>query len=183
MMTADLDGDGEKEQVVLVNWLTGKTDVATAIDVILAAYGGPEEPGPPLWVRSVLDETGGPCHHGELGAADIEGDGASEFMVTYGTSSGPDHTRRSGELFRWEKGTARLVWTGTMELDTSRDPETPAAEREVYRRTIDLARTLGSRGRTLYFTKEVRVAAGVELPEPRVLTESVVLPPRKDGSP
>jgi hypothetical protein len=181
LMTADVDGDGDKEQVVLVNWVSGKKDVREAFDILLAIYRSPEDPGPPLWTRSVLEESGGPCHHGDLALADIEGNGASEIWVTYGASGREEAREKRGELYRWETGGARLIWAGVLERDNTRDPETPDSEKEMFKRQPDLAKTLGARGRSIFFEKTVRVAAGVELPTPRVIAESAPLPPRRDG--
>lgn len=183
LMTADLDGDGDKEQVVLVNWLTGKKDVERAFDILLAVYRSPEDPGPPLWTRSVLATSGGPCHHGDLGLADLEGNGASEMWVTYDASPREEARERRGELYRWETGEARLIWAGVLERDNTRDPQTPDTEKEAFKRQADLAKTLGARGKSIFFEKTVRVAAGVELPTPRVIAESAPLPPRRDGNP
>lgn len=181
LLSADLDGDGIQEQVVLVNRLTGKREEATALDVLIGIYRDSGNEAPPLWSRSILRATGGPCHGGEVILVDLEGNGPPELLLSYSVSVDSTRRERHGELFRWEGGTARMVWSGILELDTSRDEGTPPAERTRFKRELDLPRTLAARGRTLFLTKQILVAAGVELPSARTIGESAALPPRNRG--
>jgi hypothetical protein len=181
LLSADLDGDGVQEQVVLVNRLTGKREKAAAMDVLLGIYRGSGDEARLLWSRSILQATGGPCHGGEVTLADLEGNGPPELLLSYSVTMDPARYQRRGELFRWEDGTVRMVWQGVLALDTSRDEGTPPAERTRFERELDLSRTLASRGRTLFLSKRIHVAAGVELPTPRTIEESAPLPPRNGG--
>jgi hypothetical protein len=181
LLSTDLDGDGAQEQVVLVNRLTGQRERTAAMDVLLGIYRGSGDEGALLWSRSILRATGGPCHGGEVTLVDLEGNGPPELFLSYSVSAAPDRYQRRGELFRWENGAVRKVWSGILALDTSRDETTPPAERTRFERELDLPRTLASRGRTLFLTKRIHVAAGMELPTPRTIGESAPLPPRHGG--
>ncbi len=172
----DLDGDGQREQLILVNALTGRADPRQATEVILAIArldeGG--QRGQLLWVRRVAQETDAPAHSADLMAVDLDGDGGSEILLTWDRSLRASARERWGEVYAVDElARPRRVWEGVWEINTSRDPETPAAERRWFQREVDFGATRRLAGRAILFRNKQRVIAGQPLKEAKITAERV----------
>jgi hypothetical protein len=170
---ADLDGDGRDETLLLVNALTGEQSAERAAEVVLGIYAAGEDTEL-LWVRQVMRETGRPAHDGEVSALDLDGDGASELILSWDVSVSKGVVERYAEIYSMGRPDApRKVWEGAWARDTRRSTETPSAERELFSREIDYSATRRAAGRAIVFRTTHRVIAGQTLDPPRVVTERV----------
>lgn len=176
IFSSDLDGNGVSEEVVLINRITGSRDIERTFDVQIGVYGADDAL---LWSESILETLGGPCYGAELTLVDLEGDGLNELVLTYLAADGPSRWEGRGVVYRWELGRAHRVWSGVLRLDNSRDQEVPPSERTAFRMELDIPKTIGARGRTLFFEKRMTMVAGVSLDAPRALVERFALPRRE----
>lgn len=178
--SADLDGDGVKEEVWLVNALTGKREPAEATEVILGVVSGRTPPegarAPLLYVRRISESTGAPAHTGELSAIDLDGDGGAELVVTWGRSVRPEVTERWGEVLAVDDPRSpRRVWDGAWKVDTTGAPGVPPSGQNRFSREIDYGATRSAAGVALVFRKTVHVAAGESFDPPRRSEERVAV--------
>ncbi|HHN75560.1 MAG TPA: hypothetical protein ENK10_10055 [Acidobacteria bacterium] len=173
-LRADLDGDGRREVLRLVNALTGADAVEKGSEVALAVYS--EDGKTLLWKRYVMQETGAPAHDGELTAADLDGDGGSELILSWDRSLVADRIDRWAEIYAVDDPRRpRRVWEGSWERDTRRDAATPQAEREWFQCDIDYGATRRLAGRAIVLLKKVRARGGVMLDPPQVSRSTVSL--------
>lgn len=176
--SSDLDGDRHPEGIVLVNALTGERDPARGSEVILAITA-PEvdgKPGKLLWARHVMRDSRQPAHDGEVTAVDLDGDGASELILTWDRSLTDKATDRWGEIYTVRDPLVpQRVWEGPWERDTRRDPTVREGDREWFRREIDFAATRKEAGRALVFKKKYTVIAGVALAAPKLVPERIAV--------
>ncbi len=173
---ADLDGDGKAEVILVVNALTGDSDPIRGSEVIFGVAEGVPAParGRLLWSRHVVAETGKAAHDGEIAAVDLDGDGKSELILTWDQSLSADRTERWGEIYVMsDLSRPRRVWEGSWERDTRSDPETPAAQREWFRRDIDYGATRRAAGQSIVFRKIQAMQGGVRIDPARVESEWV----------
>ncbi|RMG48473.1 MAG: hypothetical protein D6718_01685 [Acidobacteria bacterium] len=174
--TADLDRDGRPEGLILVNAMTGEQDPARASEVVVGITAPDEgdRRGALLWSRHVMSETGRPAHDGELTVVDLDGDGRQELILTWDRSLSPKRIDRWAEIYATEQlRQPRKIWEGAWERDTRRDPRTPAAEREWFRREIDYRATRKAAGRAVVFVKRIGMAAGKAVDPPKGVQERV----------
>jgi len=170
---ADLDGDGRPEGLLLVNSLTGSQQKARASEVVLGVYSEGDEGGL-LWVRHVMRDTGRPAHDGELMALDLDGDGASELILTWDSSLTAEKVERWAEIYTTsDTARPRKIWEGAWVRDTRRDPATGENARELFRREIDYAATRKAAGRAIVFRKVHRMIAGKTIDPAKTVTERV----------
>jgi hypothetical protein len=176
--SADLDGDGKPETLVIVTAMTSEKDPAKGTEVIVGVIEGkvPADKGALLWSRHLMAATGKPAHGGDLQAVDVDGDRRNELILTWDRSLTAEKVDRWGEIWVFDElARPRRVWEGQWELDTRQDPGTPVASREFMRRSIDYGATRKAAGRAIVFTKTFGMSAGRALAPPRVVTERVDL--------
>lgn len=201
----DLDRDGRFEALVLVNALTGEHQPERAAEVILGIIGSDDSDGAKaamvksqakkrkraadrnrgelLWVRHVMKDTGKPAHDGEITAFDLDGDGVTELMLSWDRSISSEQVDRWAEIYSVHDAQApRKVWEGVVEKDTRRDSQTPASQREHFRREIDFSATRAAIGRAIVFTKTHRMIAGKSVEPPRATSERFEMSLRALGS-
>ncbi len=173
---ADLDGNGSREVLILVNALTGHEAARSASEVFLAIAG--EDAGGTrgelFWVRRLAEATGEPAHDGEITVVDLDGDGGSEIIVTWDRSLSADAVDRWAEIFAVDTlSRPRRVWDGQWEIDTRRDPATPAPERQWLQRDIDYGATRRQAGKAILLRTKQRVLGGEMLDKPKLTLERV----------
>jgi hypothetical protein len=174
--SADLDGDGGPETLVIVTAMTREKDPAKGTEVIVGVIEGkvPAEKGALLWTRHLVAATGRPAHGGDLQAADIDGDRRNELILTWDRSLTAETVDRWGEIWVFDDlSHPRKVWEGQWELDTRKDPETPVGSREFMKRSIDYGATRKAAGRAIVFSKSYGMTAGRALNPPRLVAERV----------
>ena len=174
--SADLDGDGVPETLVIVTAITREKDPAKGTEVIVGVIEGkaPADKGALLWSRHLVAVTGRPAHGGDLQALDIDGDRRNELILTWDRSLSAEKVDRWGEVWVFDDlARPRRVWEGQWELDTRKDPDTPVASREFMKRTIDYGATRKAAGRAIVFSKSIGMTAGRALSPPRSVSERV----------
>lgn len=183
---ADLDGDGFKEQLWLVNALTGAREPAEATEVILGVVAGrgPEGERPDLlWSRHVSRETGRPAHHGELTALDLDGDAGAELILTWSRSLDEKVVERWAEIYAIDPPMRpRRVWEGIWRRDTTRKEGLPPDRQHRFTRQIDYGATRSAAGVAIVFEKIVHVAAGRKLDPPKRSQQRVAVQLRPSGA-
>ena len=171
----DLDGDGRREGVMLVEVLTGEKDPARATEVILGTWdAGAGEKGELLWSRCVTADTGQPAHDGEMEILDLDGDGQQEIVLSWDRGLRPGLVDRWAEI--WTVPDPRRpvrVWEGPWGRDTRLDEQTPPAKRSSFEREIDYGATRAAKGRGIVFRDTWRMIEGQALDPPRVTRERV----------
>ena len=174
--SADLDGDGVAETLVIVTAITREKDPAKGTEVIVGVIAGkvPADKGALLWSRHLVAVTGRPAHGGDLQALDIDGDRRNELILTWDRSLSAEKVDRWGEVWVFDDlARPRRVWEGQWELDTRKDPETPVGSREFMKRSIDYGATRKAAGRAIVFSKSYGMTAGRALNPPRLVAERV----------
>lgn len=172
-----LPGD-EKQVVAMTTFFTGKKDEARAVDVRLDVFRRDGERLASIYSRSFGDEGGGFVGRGEVQLIDLDLDGVNEIVVTWEDHRSPLVQRRAGEVILHDPDGFRSAWTGDIELDATRAArDVPPERRDRFRRELDVASTLKTRGVTLFFKKRVEAVAGDRLPQPKIVTEMFPLRP------
>jgi hypothetical protein len=183
---ADLDGDGVKEELWLVNALTGEREPSEATEVIFGIVAGARqgESRPELlFSRHVSAATGQPAHHGELMALDLDGDGGSEVLLTWSRSVDETVRERWAEIYAVDPPfQPRRVWEGHWLRDTSDRSDLPAEQQNHFEREIDYGATRAAAGVAIVFEKTVYVAAGQRLDPPRTTEQKIAVRLRPRGS-
>ncbi len=152
---ADVDGDHHPETLVLVNAMTGESDPARATEVILgiAAPDQGKSSGPLLWARHVARDTAAPAHDGEVEAVDLDGDGASEVVLSWDRALSDKGVDRWCEIYSVKDPIApRKVWEGPIERDARRDPKAKPEDRLWMRREFDYSATRKEAGKAIVFS-------------------------------
>ncbi|MCU0230983.1 MAG: hypothetical protein MUC67_06340 [Acidobacteria bacterium] len=174
--SADLDGDGKPETLVIVTAITSAKEPAKGTEVVVGVIDGraPADKGQLLWSRQIMAATGRPAHGGDVQAVDVDGDRRNELILTWDRSLSAEKVDRWGEIWVFDDLVRpRRVWEGQWEQDTRKDPDTPVASREFMKRTIDYGATRKAAGRAVVFQKSFGMTAGRALNPPRVVEERV----------
>lgn len=180
-LKSDVTDAPGKETVVLTEFLTGKSEEADAIDVILTVYENRQEGAVPTWGRDYLKEWGGPLAGGELSLVDLDGDGRNEIMVSMHHGDDPGRVNVEAEILWAVGGSFVRAWNGPIRVDTS-GADLPVERRERYTREIDFDRTTRTRGGMIFFNKKISMTAGVQIEPASVIGESFPLRARPSGS-
>lgn len=168
----------DKQVVALVTYLTGKRDDAGAVNVRLEIFNRDGEALESLYSRDYGKENGGYVGRGELELVDLDGDGASEIVVTYDNAKNRVVDERRGEVLLHEAGGFRSAWSGSMLYDATRAArELPVERRDRFTRKLDPAQTRRTHGASLVFVKTTIAVAGERLAEPKTATEVFPLRP------
>jgi hypothetical protein len=170
-----LPGD-DKQVVAVTTYFTGKKDEARGVNVRLDVYRRDAGALVSVYTRDFGVENGGYVGRGELELVDLDSDGVSEIVVTYDSSKEKLVRERRGEVIVRDPSAFRVAWAGAMELDaTQAVRDVPVERRDSFRRKLDLASTLKTRGITLFFTKTMIAVAGEKLPQPQSVQETFPL--------
>jgi hypothetical protein len=170
-----LPGDA-KQIVAMVTHFTGKKGEADAVDVRLEVYRRDGGALVSVYSRDYGRESGGFVGRGEIELLDLDGDGASEIVVSYDQLGSPLVQRRAGEVIVLDPSGFRVAWSGDLEYDATRAArDVPQDRRDRFVRTLDPTATMRTRGITLFMTKKVIAVAGERLPEPKVVRETFPL--------
>ena len=180
VLTAQVVPGPDKQVVALTTYFTGSKDKEDAVNVRLDVFTRRQGQLFTLYTRDYGDERAGGVGYGELQAIDLDRDRVNEIVVSFESFDDPLVEQRIGEVIVYGPAGFETVWSGPMKYDATREARrVPPERRDRYEREIDIAATLGSRGRTIYFTKEVIAIAGERLPEPKFVQEGF---PLKSGS-
>lgn len=176
VLTSRLTTGEEKFLVAAATYFPGKREKAEAVNVKMMVFRDLDGTLSPLYTRDFGQERGVHTAHGELQLVDLDGDGANEIIVSYETLADPLIRERRGEVIVYDGGSFHPAWEGVIEFDATRAARKVAAERrDHYKREIDIAATLKTRGRTLFFDKTVVAVAGQRLDAPSTVQESAPL--------
>ena len=168
--------DDEKQIVCLVAYLSGKKDKATAVNLKLAILRDGADGLRPVWEQDFGAKYGGFVGEGDLQLFDLDRDGLSEMIVTFDLFSEPLIRQRFGEVIVWEESSFETGWSGAFEYDATKAVrDLPVERRDRYKRELDYASTLRTRGVTLFFNKTMLAVAGERLAEPKVIEETFPL--------
>ena len=170
---------GETKQVVaVVTYMTGKKDKANAVNVAFEVYALSGETLTSIYSMDLGAENGGNVGQGNLEIVDLDGDGVAEIMVTCDDYGDALIEERTGRIFAYGPGGFDTIWDGAMKYDATRAArDVPEDRRDRYKREIDVAETLRTKGETLVMKKTVITVAGERLPEPKTIRESYPLHP------
>lgn len=178
---ADVDGDRHPETLILVNAMTGETDPARATEVILGV-AGPDQgkaPGLLLWARHVARDTARPAHDGEVEAVDLDGDGASEVVLSWDRSLSDKGVDRWCEIYSLKDPVApRKVWEGQIERDARREPQAKPEDKLWMRREFDYSATRKEAGKAIVFSTRRTLASDKPGNPPAVALERIEVPLR-----
>jgi hypothetical protein len=167
---------GAKQVVCVTTFLTGDRDKATAVNVRLDVLVRRDSELAPVYSRDLGQENGGYVGGGDVQLVDLDRDGLQEIIVSYDSYIDPLIEQRLAQVILHDAGGFQTAWAGPVAYDATRAArEIPAERRDRYRREFDLARTLGTRGRTLYVDKTVIAVAGERLAEPKTVQETFPL--------
>jgi len=169
---------GAKQQLVCVaTYFTGDRDPARAANVRVGVFDESGEELVPVYTRDLGEEHDGQVGNGDLQLLDLDRDGVNEMVITWDDFSDPLIDQRWAEVVMHDDGAGmHSAWTGHVEYDATRAArEIPAERRDRFKREIDIAATMRSRGRTLWMVKKVIAIAGERLPAPREVEESFPL--------
>ncbi len=176
---------GEAKQVVcLVTYMTGKSQKDSAVNVRLTVFRRQGEGDGTL--TKIFSNDYGATYGGLVGAGDLEvfdldRDGINEIIVSFDSYVDPLIQQRLGEVILWDEQNFRVGWAGPLEYDATRAARSlPPERRDQYVREINLPRTMGTKGVTLFFDKHMIAVAGEKLAEPKIVQESFPLR-RREG--
>ena len=170
-----LPGD-DKQIVCLVAYLSGNKQETAAVKLRLAVLETKDETYSVVWERDFSAAYEGHAGEGDLQLIDLDRDGQSEIVVSFDLFSDPLIRQRFGEVIVWDEGTFRTAWTGPLEYDATKAVrDVPVERRDRFKRELDVANTLRTRGVTLFFKKTIIAVAGERLDEPRVVEETFPL--------
>jgi hypothetical protein len=181
VLTARVVPGDDKQVVAVATYLTGKREQDDAVNVRLAVFRRGESGLAQVYSRDFGAEAGGGVSDGNLQLIDLDMDGVNEIITSYSSYENPLIDQRVGEVILYEEGGFRTGWSGPFEYDATRAArDVPVERRDRFRREIDFANTMRTRGITLFMTKSVIGVAGERLPEPKVLQETFPLRPARD---
>jgi hypothetical protein len=173
VVAANVLPGGDKQTVALVTYLTGRKDEAGAVNVRLAVFRRDGDTLIEAYARDYGEENGGHVGRAELELVDLNGDDMKEVVVSFEDFRDKLVSQRRTEVVTWERGTARVVWTGTTAYDATRAARgVPPERRDAYTRRLDTTASLRSRGESVVFEKKMTAVAGERLAEPRVTREA-----------
>jgi hypothetical protein len=175
VLSAKVLPGADKQVVAVTTYFTGSKGrddaVGVRLDVFARGQGLTR-----LYGREFGQETAGPVAAGELQLVDLDMDGVSEIIASYQTFKDPLIEQRVGEVILHDEAGFRTAWSGPLRYDATKAArEIPLERRDRYEREIDISRTLGTRGITLFCTKTVIAVAGERLPQPKVVQETFPL--------
>lgn len=166
----------DKQTVAVVTYFTGSREKEDAVEVRLEVLEQAGETLASAYGRAFGAESGGPVAEGELQLIDLDLDGIQEIIVTYRSFVDPLIDQRVAEVIVNEPGGFRTAWSGPLDYDATRAARSvPLERRDRFRREIDFAATLRTRGVTLFFSKQVLAVAGERLEQPKVVQEAFAL--------
>ena len=169
---------GPNLTATLTEYFTGEKNEKTAMNILLGVHVMEDGKRRLVASRDYNADAGGYVSRASLELIDLDRDGIKELFVTYHHNEKLETTRIEMDVLRLAGDKLMLLWNGPVRLNTT----APAAgmapsDRDQYVREIDYAKTTAGRGRKLYFTRTVSVAAGASLDPPRVLNEEFPLTP------
>lgn len=166
----------EKQVVAVTTYFTGKREKSDAVNVRLDIFSRRGDALVPIYSRDLGAENGGNVGRGDLQLIDLDHDGAQEIIFSFDDYGDPLIDQRDSEVLVHDGHGFKTAWAGPIDYDATRAArEVPVERRDRFRREIDFAATLGSRGETLYLKKTVISVAGERLSEPKVVQESFPL--------
>jgi hypothetical protein len=175
---------GEKQLVCLATYLTGKKDEANAVNVRLGVFDvrGADNELVPLYKRDLAAELGGHVGYGEIQILDLDLDHVSEIVLTYELFKDALIKERQAEIVLHDGKGLRTAWKGPIEYDATRAARSvPEDRRDHFVREFDWAKTMRTRGVTLFVSKRMLAIAGETLPAPQTVEETFPLRPAEGG--
>jgi hypothetical protein len=165
-----------KQTVCLASFFTGKDEEAKAVNMKLGVFEVRGEQLVPVYVRDIGAENGVPVANGDLQVLDIDLDEVSEIVVTYDRFEDPLVEQRVAEVIVHGRDGLGPAWSGIVGYDATRAARTvPAERRDRWEREFDWAKTMRSRGVTLFVRKKVLAVAGQRLDAPQIVQETFEL--------
>ena len=169
---------GTKQVVCLATYLTGKKDEAGAVNVRVGVFEPRGSELVTVYRRDLGEELGGHVANGDLQILDLDLDRISEMVVSYELFRDALIKERHAEIVLHDGTALKTAWKNVIEYDATRAARTvPEERRDRFKREFDWARTMGTRGVTLFVTKRVFAVAGDTLPAPRTIEETFPLRP------
>jgi hypothetical protein len=176
VLTAKVIPGPDKQVVAVTTYLTGSRDRDDAVTVRLDVFRREGEQLRSVYGLDLGEESGGPVGEGELQLIDLDLDGVSEIIVSYRSFADPLIEQRLGKVLLFEEPGFRAAWSGPLEYDATKAARNvPRERRDRFRRELDFASTLGTRGRTLFIDKQMIAVAGERLDQPKVVQETFPL--------
>lgn len=174
---------GDRKQIVCIaTYLTGKKEKADAVNVKLGVFDQLDGRLHEVYSRDFGAERGGYVANGDLQLLDLDLDRVNEIVVSYDSFKDPLIDQRLGEIIVNNDPGFESAWSGSLEYDATRAARTvPPERRDRFKREIDFANTLRTRGVTLFMNKTVIAVAGERLPEPRSVQETFPLRAPPEG--
>lgn len=165
-----------KQVVCIVTYLTGRKEPARAANVEVGVFDDRDGRLVPVYERDLGEESGGYVGNGDLQVIDLDRDGINELVLSWDDFSDPLVDVRTGEVLVHDDGGLRTAWRGELEYDATKAARTvPRERRDRFERELDIAATIRSEGRTLWFVKTVVAVAGERLASPSRIEESFPL--------
>ena len=171
---------GDKQVVCLATYLTGKRDEANAVNVRLGVFEvrGSEAELVSVYRRDLGAELGGHVGYGDIQILDIDLDHVSEMVLSYELFRDPLVKERHAEIVLHDGTGLHTAWIAPIEYDATRAARSvPEDRRDRYVREFDWAKTMSTRGITLFVSKRVLAVAGETLAAPRTVEETFRLRP------
>ena len=170
-MTAKVDPGAQKQFVSVTSYMTGARG-PDAVNVRLDIFQEVGGKLVPIYQRDFGTELGGHIAEGDLQVIDLDVDGVAEIVVSFESFASPVIQQRLGEVIVYDAEGFRTAWSGPMRYDATRAArDVPREQRDRYRRDLDLAATMRTRGEALHWSKHVTVIAGETLASPQVVDE------------
>ena len=183
VLTAKVLPGPSKQVIAVTTYFTGSKDRNDAVNVRLDVFRRAPD-GKTLkriYGRDFGAESGGPVGDGDLQLVDLDLDGINEIITTYRSFLDPLIEQRIGEIVLNEQGEFRSAWTGALDYDATKAArDMPPERRDRFRREIDFASTMRTRGATLYLNKKMIAIAGERLDPPKLIQEK--FPLRSDAT-
>jgi hypothetical protein len=172
----------DKQVICIATYFTGKKDKSEAVNVKLGVFNHRGGQLVEIYARDFGAERGGYVANGDLQLLDLDLDKINEIVVSFDRFEDPLIEQRTGEIIVNDDPGFHSAWTGSLEYDATRAARTvPLERRDRYKREIDFANTMRTRGVTLFMNKTVIAVAGERLPEPRSIQETYPLRAAPEG--
>jgi len=172
---------GESKQIVcLTTYLTGKKEKNDAVNVRLDVFNESSGKLVSIYSRDFGAEQGGFLGNGNLQLLDLDSDGRQEIIASFESFHDPLIKQRLAEVILYDDSGFRTAWSGPVEYDATRAArDVPRERRDRFEREFDFARTLRSRGSTLFIQKTMVAVAGEPLASPKTVQETFPLRPQR----